>query len=47
MCNAVGSGLYLKALSHGMDKILSGYRKALVDLEQKVILLLYHLFLTL
>lgn len=33
-----GSGLYSKALSYGLDKILSDYRKALVELERKVCL---------
>lgn len=32
----VGSGLYLKALSCGIDRVLGDYRQALIELEQKV-----------
>lgn len=32
----VGSGLYLKALSCAIDRVLSDYRQALIDLEKKV-----------
>lgn len=30
------SGLYLKALAHGIDQVLEGYRQQLVRVEKKV-----------